>query len=114
MYEKTFNAAHPDGMEGVSNADLRDRHLVTNLFRPGEIVLTYSHGERFVIGGAVPGNELLPLPDQTEPASAAGHPLLERRELGVVNIGGDEGLVLVDPADERTWDRLQPRGKSRP
>lgn len=96
MYEKTFYAAHPDMMDGASNEDLRDRHIVTGLFRPGEIVLTYSHGERFVIGGAVPGRRTLRLPDQTEPESAAGLPLLERRELGVVNIGGGEGLVQVE------------------
>jgi 4-deoxy-L-threo-5-hexosulose-uronate ketol-isomerase len=96
LYEKTFYAAHPDMMDGASNEDLRDRHIVTGLFRPGEIVLTYSHGERFVIGGAVPGRRTLRLPDQTEPESAAGLPLLERRELGVVNIGGGEGLVQVD------------------
>ena len=96
MYEKTYYAAHPDMMNGASNQDLRDRHLVSNLFRTGEIVLTYSHGERFVIGGAVPAETPLTLPRQTEPQSAAGHSLLERRELGVVNIGGGEGSVTVD------------------
>ena len=96
LYEKTFYAAHPDMMDGASNENLRDRHIVTGLFRPGEIVLTYSHGERFVIGGAVPGRGTLRLPDQTEPESVAGLPLLERRELGIVNIGGGEGLVQVD------------------
>jgi 4-deoxy-L-threo-5-hexosulose-uronate ketol-isomerase len=96
LYEKTYYATHPEGMHGASNEDLRNRHLVADLFRPGEIVLTYSYGERFVIGGAIPGKGVLRLPDQTEPASAAGHPLLERRELGIVNIGGGEGLVQVD------------------
>ena len=96
MYQRTYYATHPDMMDGASNEDLRDRHIVTGLFRPGELVLTYSHGERFVIGGAVPGRGTLRLPDQTEPESAAGLPLLERRELGVVNIGGGEGLVQVD------------------
>lgn len=96
MFEKTYYAVHPEMMKGASNQDLRDRHLVSGLFREGEIILTYSHGERFIIGGAVPGDAVLDLPVQTEPVSAAGHPLLERRELGVVNIGRGEGTVTVD------------------
>jgi len=95
MYAKTYYATHPDMMDGASNDDLRDRHLVSDLFTPGRIVLNYSHGERFIIGGAVPGATPLALPVQDEPASAKGHPLLERRELGVVNIGAP-GVVTVD------------------
>jgi 4-deoxy-L-threo-5-hexosulose-uronate ketol-isomerase len=96
VFEKTYYATHPTMMDGASNEDLRDRHLVGGLFRPGEIILTYSHGERFIIGGAVPAGAPLPLPRHSEPASAAGHPLLERRELGIVNIGTGEGRVIVD------------------
>ena len=98
MFEKTFYATHPDMMGGASNDQLRDRYLVRGLFREGELVLTYSHGERFIIGGVVPGVSPLPLPVQSEPESAAGHPLLERRELGIVNIGGQAGTVTVDGA----------------
>lgn len=95
LYERTFYATHPDMMASASNQDLRDRYLVEGLFRAGELVLTYSHGERFIIGGATPGAGGLDLPVQTEPETAFGHPLLERRELGVVNIGSD-GTVIVD------------------
>lgn len=96
MFDKTYYAVHPDMMDGASTEDLRDRHLVSDLFQIGQIVLTYSHGERFIIGGAVPGNETLALPRQTEPESAGGHALLERREMSVVNIGAGEGVIDVD------------------
>jgi 4-deoxy-L-threo-5-hexosulose-uronate ketol-isomerase len=98
VFEKTYYATHPDMMDCASNEDLRQRYRVGELFRAGEIVLNYSHGERFIIGGAVPGDGTLDLPRQKEPPSAAGHPLLERRELGVVNIGTGDGQVMVDGA----------------
>ena len=95
MFEKTFHATHPDMMNRVENDELRDRYLVTGMFQDGKVVLNYSHNERFVIGGATPAGGEISLPDPTEPKSAVGKPFLERREMGVVNIGS-EGEISVD------------------
>ncbi|MEI4506471.1 5-dehydro-4-deoxy-D-glucuronate isomerase [Sphingopyxis sp. CCNWLW253] len=96
MFSKTYYATHPVMMEEVSNAELRDRYLIQNLFRDGECVLNYTHADRFVIGGVAVGSAPVKLPAQSEPPSAAGHPFLERRELAIVNVSSVEGTVTVD------------------
>ena len=96
MYRKTYHATHPGSMDGASNDDLRDRYLITDLFAPGEVRLNYTHYERMVIGGVEPGAGPVSLPKQTEPASAAGNSYLERREMGVINVGRADGVITVD------------------
>ena len=95
MYDKVYQATHPDMMEGATNQQLRDRYLIADLFVPGRISLNYSHHERMVIGGATPAGAALALPTHSEPPSLAGAPFLQARELGIVNIGG-AGSVTVD------------------
>ena len=47
-------ATHPDDYRRYDTAKLRRRYLVSDLFQPDRISLTYTHYERFILGGALP------------------------------------------------------------
>jgi 4-deoxy-L-threo-5-hexosulose-uronate ketol-isomerase len=94
MFAKNYQATHPDMMDGASNQDLRDRYLVEGLFAADSVQLNHTHNERMLIGGAAPVKKAVSLPVQGAPAEGA--PLLERREMGAVNVGGGKGCITVD------------------
>ena len=76
----------------MATEELRASFLVSNIFRPGEIALEIVDLDRVVIGGAVPTGA--PLKLEAHPDLLAEY-FTERRELGVLNIGG-VGTVTVD------------------
>ena len=88
-------ATAPEHVAGMDTAELRRRFLVEDLFVPGEVKLVYSHIDRVIVGGALPDSAPLPLP--VPPELRAQH-FLDRRELGVVNVGPD-AVVTVDGID---------------
>jgi len=76
----------------MNTEELRETFLLEEFFQPGEIEFAYVDLDRTVIGSAVPTAS--PLKLETEPELRADY-FLERRELGVLNVGG-AGTVIVD------------------
>ena len=103
MFNKTFQATHPSMIDGIDNQTLCELYRIGDLFVADEISLNYTHNERMVIGGAAPVSTGIRLPAQVAPVEGA--PFLERRELGVINVGRGSGKVVVDGESHA----LQPR-----
>jgi 4-deoxy-L-threo-5-hexosulose-uronate ketol-isomerase len=76
----------------MNTEELRETFLLEGMFEPGEIEFAYVDLDRTVIGSAVPVGSALTL--ETEPELRSEY-FLERRELGVLNVGG-AGSVVVD------------------
>ena len=90
-----------DQTSRMNTAELRENFMVTGMFSPGEITLQSIDLDRVVLGGAVPTFE--PLALEAPEAMAAAY-FNERRELGVLNIGGP-GSIEVDGESNRMENR---------
>ncbi len=86
------NAVHPDHAVLFDTAELREQFLIQDLFKPDEVKLVYSYFDRLIVGGVYPVN---PLKLEVDEKVIGAPYLLERRELGVINVGA-AGAVTVD------------------
>ena len=82
----------PEQARRMTTEELRAAFLVSGLFQSGSVILRHIDLDRVVLGGAVPTGQPLRL---EPPESLAAEYFTERRELGVLNIGGP-GTVSVD------------------
>lgn len=89
-YETRY-ASSPEAVKKYDTTELRNEFLVDNLMKQDEIVLVYSHYDRYIAGSAVPISPLTL--EAIDPLKAEN--FLDRRELGVINVGGD-GVITVD------------------
>jgi len=89
---ETRYAIDPASAKTLGTQALRDHFHVGGLFAEGQIKLVYSHYDRLILGSAVPGSGALTLDHMPETGTKT---FLERRELGVLNVGGT-GTVTVD------------------
>lgn len=89
---KTYLMADPVRYPTMTTSQLRDTFLIDDLYKPGQLRYCYVDLDRAVIGMAAPVDSSILLP--TDEALKASY-FLERREVGVLNIGGG-GTVGVD------------------
>jgi len=85
-------AVGPEETKGFDTQKLIDNFLVKDLMVNDELKLVYTHYDRVIIGGAVPVNKTLTLPNHPE---LRAEYFLERREIGIINVGG-KGTVTAD------------------
>ncbi len=88
----TRYAVHPKDFKTYDTQRIRDEFLVEKVMEDGLINLIYSHYDRLVVGGAVPVDAPLPL-DPVDPLKSDY--FLERRELGIINVG-EAGRVVTE------------------
>lgn len=82
----------PKETAGMNTGELRSSFLVENLMVNDELRLVYSHYDRVIVGGVKPIGETIAL--ETDAELRADY-FLQRRELGIINVGGD-GVVQAD------------------
>ena len=90
-------ACHPDDVKHYDTERLRSSFLMEKVMSPDEINLTYTLYDRLIFGGAMPVNKVLVL--ETFDDLKAKH-FLDRRELGVINVGGPGIVTVVNAKDE--------------
>ena len=84
-------SGHPEDVKRYTTEELRQEFLIQELFQVNVCKMVYSHVDRMITGGVIPV-----APQKLEAGKGLGVDyFLERRELGVINIGG-AGKVTVD------------------
>jgi 4-deoxy-L-threo-5-hexosulose-uronate ketol-isomerase len=88
------HAVHPEHAAVMGTDELREHFLVEGLFKTDQTRIVYSYYDRLIVAGLVPQK---PLTFEVDAKIIGASHLLERREMGIINIGG-AGTVTVDGA----------------
>jgi len=89
---KIMRSCHPDDVKHYDTEQLRSHFTMLNVMETDKVHLTYAMYDRLIFGGVMPVSKIIKL-ETIDPLKAEY--FLERRELGVINVGGD-GIVSVD------------------
>ena len=93
----TRQVVGPEDTARRNTQGLRDGFVIENMFRPGEINLTYSHLDRMIVGGISPVSAALTIDSLKETGTDR---FLDRREAAIVNIGG-AGRGTIDGQEHK-------------
>lgn len=89
-------SANQKDVKRYTTQELRDEFLITGLYQPDRVVAVYSHVDRMVTFGCMPVTKEISLDDGIEVYANFGtNYILQRREIGIFNIGG-KGSIKVD------------------
>jgi 4-deoxy-L-threo-5-hexosulose-uronate ketol-isomerase len=90
-FESRF-AVSPKEAKQMNTEELRANFLIDNIFTADEVKLILSHFDRLITAGAMPICQKIALPN---PENLKAAYFLERREIGIINVGG-KGIVTAD------------------
>ena len=90
---------HSEHAKNLDTAGLRREFLIEKIFEADNYTLTYSHIDRIIIGGVMPVQQSVTIGEEVGKQLGVSY-FLERRELGVINVGGP-GLIDVEG---KTWE----------
>ena len=94
-------ASTPKAVKHYTTAELREEFLVQGLFEEDTQKMVYSHIDRIIIGSIVPVKAPMELSGAED---LKAEYFLERREMGVLNLGGT-GTIIVDDKEYTVRNR---------
>ena len=88
---KILHAVHPDDFKKYDTALVRERFLLDDIAQIDVANFVYTHYDRMVIGAVVSAGRTVELPNDD---NLKANYFLERREMGIINVGAD-GIVTA-------------------
>lgn len=101
-YELRY-ASHPNDAKQYDTERLRKEFLIETLFTADDTNMVYSMYDRYIVGGIMPVNKAVKL-EVVDDLKAEF--FLERRELGVINVGGKAKVIANDESFELDYKEM--------
>ncbi|WP_308563272.1 5-dehydro-4-deoxy-D-glucuronate isomerase [uncultured Klebsiella sp.] len=86
-------SVHSEHAKTLDTKELRNKFLIENIFSANEYTMVYSHIDRIVVGGIMPIDGDISFDDGIGKQFGVNY-FLERRELGLINIGGAADIMI--------------------